>query len=234
MTASNGSGPGPQATVASHWVLGPVPSCTLATSNSAPENGHHDYPLGKLHQRPDELLVVGCVSTTSTCTASNPGVGASTYTVKATNGNGTRAARQRGRQLATRPPPSTGDGGVIGAASGGGGTGFSALIRDTGTLWTWGDNSRSGLGDGSATSRSTPGQVRGLTEIKAATVGERLAYACPRQIGQGVRMGRQHLRRSGQRHHDAAGAASAGRRLAAGRQGRGGGGGQRLQRRAAR
>ena len=42
------------------------------------------------------------------------------------------------------------------------GNGHSLAVKSDGTLWTWGNNSRGQLGDGTTTSRSTPGQLMGL------------------------------------------------------------------------
>lgn len=51
-----------------------------------------------------------------------------------------------------------------------------ALKRD-GTVWAWGDNAKGQLGDGSKTSRSTPVQVKGLSNVVAIAGGERFSYA---------------------------------------------------------
>ncbi|NOK38262.1 kelch-like protein [Corallococcus exercitus] len=47
----------------------------------------------------------------------------------------------------------------------------SLALKQDGTVWAWGDNSRGQLGDGTSTDRSTPVQVQGLTGIKALTAG---------------------------------------------------------------
>jgi len=39
----------------------------------------------------------------------------------------------------------------------------SLALNSDGTLWAWGNNVRGQLGDGTGTSRSTPGQVIGLS-----------------------------------------------------------------------
>jgi alpha-tubulin suppressor-like RCC1 family protein len=41
----------------------------------------------------------------------------------------------------------------------------SLLIRDDGTVWAWGSNSRGQLGDGTTVNRSTPGSIPGLANI---------------------------------------------------------------------
>ncbi|HYO72402.1 MAG TPA: RCC1 repeat-containing protein [Archangium sp.] len=42
---------------------------------------------------------------------------------------------------------------------------FSLALRGDGTLWSWGDNSRAQLGDGTLVSRYTPAPVPGLTDV---------------------------------------------------------------------
>jgi hypothetical protein len=65
----------------------------------------------------------------------------------------------------TPPSPSTPPllvnlpGGVVAV---GAGTSYSMAVKSDGTLWTWGDNSRGQLGDGTRTGRSTPWQLPGL------------------------------------------------------------------------
>ena len=51
------------------------------------------------------------------------------------------------------------------------GQNWSMALRSDGTVWTWGTNGNGNLGDGTTTSRSTPGQVSGLTDVTAISAG---------------------------------------------------------------
>ncbi|MFO1305443.1 MAG: BACON domain-containing carbohydrate-binding protein [Burkholderiales bacterium] len=169
VSATNGAGTGPQATAQILWVPSTNPVCTPSASDPNPAVGSTITIAANCTNSPTSYTWTGCTSTGATCPATSTAEGARTYTVTATNASGTGT----GTVTVTWRSGTGGNPGnaVVGASSGGGGSGFSALIRDSGTLWTWGDNSQSGLGDGSSTSRSTPGQVAGLANIKAATVG---------------------------------------------------------------
>jgi alpha-tubulin suppressor-like RCC1 family protein len=48
---------------------------------------------------------------------------------------------------------------------------YSLALRDDGTVWTWGANALGQLGDGTRTSRPTPGQVPGLSGVVALSAG---------------------------------------------------------------
>jgi alpha-tubulin suppressor-like RCC1 family protein len=54
---------------------------------------------------------------------------------------------------------------------------FSMALKNDGTVWAWGYNASSQLGDGTATTRLTPIQITGLTGIKEITAGNNSAYA---------------------------------------------------------
>jgi len=47
----------------------------------------------------------------------------------------------------------------------------SITLKSDGTVWTWGDNQHGQLGDGTATDRTTPVQVQGLTGVVAIAGG---------------------------------------------------------------
>jgi alpha-tubulin suppressor-like RCC1 family protein len=51
------------------------------------------------------------------------------------------------------------------------GLGHSCALKGDGTVWCWGDNSKGQLGDGTATSRSVPGQVVGLGSVVQIAAG---------------------------------------------------------------
>ena len=57
------------------------------------------------------------------------------------------------------PVPVNLPGGVVAMDAGGG---YILAVKSDGTLWTWGNNERGQLGDGTRTARSTPGQLPGL------------------------------------------------------------------------
>ena len=61
----------------------------------------------------------------------------------------------------SRTSPVTTSGGGTNWLSASGGSQFSAAIKRDGTLWTWGANSAGQLGDGTTTSRSSPGTLAG-------------------------------------------------------------------------
>jgi len=171
--ASNGAGAGAPAQVTVAWQAsapGPVPVCNPTPSNGTPLVGTTVTLTANCSNSPTSYSWTNCASNAPTCAATSGTEGVRSYTVTATNASGSGS----GNVTVNWQSAGGGDGGgsgVVEATTGGGGSGFSALIRDSGTLWTWGDNSQSALGDGSSTSRSTPGQVSGLTGIKAATVG---------------------------------------------------------------
>ena len=48
---------------------------------------------------------------------------------------------------------------------------FSAVLREDGTVWTWGYNSVGQLGNGTTTNQSTPKQIPGLTEVVQIAAG---------------------------------------------------------------
>ena len=50
-------------------------------------------------------------------------------------------------------------------------------LRSDGTVWAWGSNSKGQLGDGTTTDRSTPVQVRGLTNVYSVATGEKHSLA---------------------------------------------------------
>ena len=54
---------------------------------------------------------------------------------------------------------------------------FQCVIKDDGTLWSWGYNGRGQLGDGSTTSRSSPIQVGALTDWSKAYTFNLIAAA---------------------------------------------------------
>ena len=66
--------------------------------------------------------------------------------------------------------------GISNAVSISAGTGFSAAIKDDGTVWTWGNKDRGQLGR-TDTSTKTPGQVTGLSEISKIACGENFIIA---------------------------------------------------------
>lgn len=47
----------------------------------------------------------------------------------------------------------------------------SAVIKDDGTVWTWGSNYDGELGDGTKTERHTPVQVKGLSNVISISAG---------------------------------------------------------------
>jgi len=54
----------------------------------------------------------------------------------------------------------------------------AAAVKTDGTLWTWGDNYRGQLGDGTTTNRSSPGTTAGGgTTWKAVSIGRRFSLA---------------------------------------------------------
>jgi len=63
-----------------------------------------------------------------------------------------------------RPPPISGSGlsNIISVSAG---DGYSAALKDDGTVWTWGYNSFRQLGDGSTTDKSSPEQVPGVSNV---------------------------------------------------------------------
>ncbi|TBL75358.1 S-layer homology domain-containing protein [Paenibacillus thalictri] len=54
-----------------------------------------------------------------------------------------------------------------------GGLGFTVALKADGTVWTWGDNARGklGYGDVQMLNRYSPGQVKGLSDVKAVAAG---------------------------------------------------------------
>ncbi len=57
------------------------------------------------------------------------------------------------------------------------GANHTLALRNDGTVWAWGDNSRGQLGDNTTQSRSSPAQVGGLSNIIAIAGGERHSLA---------------------------------------------------------
>src|SRR5262249_31160635 len=51
------------------------------------------------------------------------------------------------------------------------GVDHTLVVASDGTVWAWGDNGSGQLGDGSTTSRLTPVQVRGLSNVVAVSAG---------------------------------------------------------------
>lgn len=47
----------------------------------------------------------------------------------------------------------------------------AAVVKDDGTVWTWGNNNYGQLGDGTTTNRSTPVQVKGINNMVAVKAG---------------------------------------------------------------
>ncbi len=45
------------------------------------------------------------------------------------------------------------------------GDGFTAILKNDGTVWTWGGNAFGQLGDGTYTDRSSPEQVKNLSNV---------------------------------------------------------------------
>jgi alpha-tubulin suppressor-like RCC1 family protein len=54
---------------------------------------------------------------------------------------------------------------------------FGLALRGDGTVWAWGDNGSGQLGDGTTTSRTTPGQVPGLTGVTRVAAGQGFSLA---------------------------------------------------------
>jgi len=48
----------------------------------------------------------------------------------------------------------------------------SLATKVDGTAWAWGNNGHGQLGDGTSTTRTTPVQVSGLTDVAAVSAGE--------------------------------------------------------------
>ena len=59
----------------------------------------------------------------------------------------------------------------------GGASSHSAVVKDDGTVWTWGSNTFGGLGDGTTVSRNTPMQVQNLTNVTAVAAGGSQTFA---------------------------------------------------------
>jgi alpha-tubulin suppressor-like RCC1 family protein len=97
--------------------------------------------------------------------------------------------------------------GVVAAAEG---PSFSLALRDDGTVWAWGRNSRGNLGDGTTTERAFPVPVVGLTGVVAVAAG----YEQPRPEGgrYGVGVGCERQRPTRQRNHIGSTHAGAGAR----------------------
>jgi alpha-tubulin suppressor-like RCC1 family protein len=53
----------------------------------------------------------------------------------------------------------------------------AAVLKADGTVWTWGQNDRGQLGDGTLTNRTTPVKVQGLSGVKAITCSAYSTYA---------------------------------------------------------
>src|SRR5438093_7556494 len=52
----------------------------------------------------------------------------------------------------------------------------SHTIKTDGTLWSWGDNFYSSVGDGTGTNRSTPVQTSNLTSVSKSAGGSGFSY----------------------------------------------------------
>jgi alpha-tubulin suppressor-like RCC1 family protein len=57
------------------------------------------------------------------------------------------------------------------------GSGHSLALLSDGTLWAWGRNAWGELGDGTTEKRSTPVQVRGLTNVQTIAAGGDHSFA---------------------------------------------------------
>ncbi|HEX2951098.1 MAG TPA: prepilin-type N-terminal cleavage/methylation domain-containing protein [Armatimonadota bacterium] len=86
-------------------------------------------------------------------------------------GNGSTAASQK------YFAPVSGLSGVIAIAAG---DSFSLAVRQDGTIWAWGDNSRGQLGDGTTTTRLNPVQVMNISGVKSVAAGSNYAIAVKR------------------------------------------------------
>jgi len=54
---------------------------------------------------------------------------------------------------------------------------WSMAVKTDGTLWTWGENTKGQLGDGSTTDRSSPVQIGALTTWSSVSGGRKTSYA---------------------------------------------------------
>ncbi len=177
VSATNSFGTSPTVGVSVTWqsqATGPVPSCTLAASNSNPSLGQSITLTSSCTNSPTNYAWTGCTPVSTSCTDTVNVQGTKTYTLVASNGNGAGPVASVSVSWGAVTPPVTPppEANVVKeATTGGAGTGFSAVIRTDGTLWSWGDNTQRTLGDGSNASRSVPGKIAGLENIVASTVG---------------------------------------------------------------
>ena len=58
------------------------------------------------------------------------------------------------------------------------GAGHSLALKSDGTVWAWGLNSSGQLGDGTTTTRTTPVQVDGLSNVIEVAAGAEAANGC--------------------------------------------------------
>jgi alpha-tubulin suppressor-like RCC1 family protein len=58
-----------------------------------------------------------------------------------------------------------------------GGAGFTIVVKSDGSVWTFGQNNQGQLGDNTTTTRRTPLQVSGLSDIVAVAAGAYHALA---------------------------------------------------------
>ena len=170
VVASNEAGSATPVTVTVPVATVGVPACTVAASSSKPNLGQPVTLTATCSNSPASYSWTGgCTPTGPTCTDVSTTAVTRSYTVVATNATGSSspATATVTWQTVVVPPPVPGTGAVVGASNGSANSGFNSLIRDDGTLWSWGTNRQHTLGDASTTSRSVPGQVNGLSGIVA-------------------------------------------------------------------
>ncbi len=107
LSASNSAGNGPPASITVSWVQAGPPTCTLASSQSAPLLNTTITLTATCSGATGNYVWTGCTSTTATCQTTSANAGAVTYSMTVDNSQGTSVPATKQVTWTTPPPPPT-------------------------------------------------------------------------------------------------------------------------------